>query len=160
MKRLAGLGLLLPVLLLCLGMGELGGHPEGSVPETDVNITATIVDRSGVGTSLEQFSMNGKTYLDAQRGNAQLTIPFSQLDAIVFDKVSGDLVAVQARLKNGETMDLELRRRALFYGSTGYGAYVIKARDIARIARLPLTMVMALEKLITSLISGNPFPRA
>jgi hypothetical protein len=133
MKRFARWGIIWLAALCSLGMGEIGGHPEGTVPETDLKVSAKIVDRSGVETGLEQFSMNGKSYLDAQRGSGQLTIPFPELAAIEFGSVSGDLVTVQAKLKSGESMELEVRRRSLFYGSTGYGAFVIKARDVSRI---------------------------
>lgn len=133
MKRLAALALLLVVALFCMGMGELGGQPEGTIPETDVRIEAKVIDRSGVETSLNQFSMDGKTYLDAMRGNGQLTIPFQQLATLTCGKISGDEMAVQVRLKSGSVLDLSIRKRALFYGSTGYGAFVIKAREVARI---------------------------
>ena len=133
MKRLAVLALLSVVTLFCTGMGELGGQPEGTIPETDVRLEAKVVDRSGVETSLNQFSMDGKTYLDALRGSGQLTIPFQQLATLTCGKVTGDEMTVQVKLKSGAAMDLAIRKRALFYGSTGYGAFVIKARDVARI---------------------------
>lgn len=133
MKRCVFLLLLLVGALFCTGMGELGGQPEGTIPETDVRIEAKVVDRSGTETSLNQFSMDGKTYLDAMRGNGQLTIPFQQLSMLTFDKVVGDEMTVQVKLKSGSVMELKVRKRAFFYGSTGYGAFVIKARDVARI---------------------------
>lgn len=133
MKRPVLLLLLLASVFICTGMGELGGQPEGTVPETDVRIEARVVDRSGTETSLNQFSMDGKTYLDAMRGSGQLTIPFQQLSLLTFGKVVGDDMTVQVKLKSGVDMDLKIRKRALFYGSTGYGAFVIKARDVARI---------------------------
>ena len=133
MRRFAGLVVMLVGALCCMGMGELGGQPEGTVPETDVQIEAKVIDRSGVETTLNQFSMDGKTFLDALRGSGQLTIPFQQLAALTFGKSSGEEVSVEAKLKSGSTMDLSIRKRALFYGSTGYGAFVIKARDVARI---------------------------
>ena len=133
MKRLAVLALLSVVTLFCTGMGELGGQPEGTIPETDVRLEAKVVDRSGVETSLNQFSMDGKTYLDALRGNGQLTIPFQQLASLTCGKVNGDELPVQVKLKSGTVLELSIRKRAVFYGSTGYGAFVIKARDVARI---------------------------
>lgn len=133
MKRFAMMALVLVVTLFCMGMGDLGGQPEGTIPETDVRIEAKIVDRSGIETSLNQFSMDGKTYLDALRGNGQLTIPFQQLATLNCGKITGDELAVQVKLKSGSVMDLAIRKRAVFYGSTGYGAFVIKARDVARI---------------------------
>ena len=133
MRSYVGLVVLLVGALCCMGMGELGGQPEGTLPETDVQIEAKVVDRSGVETSVNQFSMNGKTYLDAQRGSGQLTIPFQQVASLTFGKISGDDTVVQVKLNSGEVMDLTVRKRALFYGSTGYGTFVIKARDLARI---------------------------
>jgi len=133
MNRLFLLPLLLLTSLFCLGMGELGGQPEGAVPETDVRIEAKVIDRTGMEISLNQFSMDGKTYLDALRGSGQLTIPFQQLSTLTCGKINGDEITVQVKLKSGSVLDLSIRKRALFYGSTGYGAFVIKARDVARI---------------------------
>lgn len=121
------------VALISLGMGGLGGQPEGSVPETDISIQANIKDRSGITTSLNQFSMDGKTYLDAWRGQGKLTIPFQHIEAISFGEIKGDEVMVEAKLKSGNVMTLAVRPRALFYGSTGFGAFQIKSRDVASI---------------------------
>lgn len=133
MRRFARLASLLIVAVLCMGMGDLGGQPEGTTPETDVRIEAKIIDRSGTETSVNQFSMDGKTYLDALRGSGQLTIPFQQLASVTCGNVVGDEMAVQVKLKSGSILDLSIRKRASFYGSTGYGSFVIKARDVARI---------------------------
>jgi len=130
MKRGSLVALLLLGALFCMGMGGLGGEPEGTIPETDVRIQADVKDRSGVATSLNQFSMDGKTYLDAWHGQGQLTIPFQQLDTITFGDSKGDAVTVEVKLKSGNVMTLQIRSRALFYGSTGYGAFKIKSRDI------------------------------
>jgi hypothetical protein len=133
MKRCVLTVLVLLVALVCMGMGELGGQPAGAVPETDVPIAAKVVDRSSVETSLTQFSMDAKTFLDAQRGSGQLTIPFQEIASIAFGKANGDQMSVRVTLKSGDVLDLSVRKRAVFYGSTGYGAFVIKARDLARI---------------------------
>ena len=133
MKKTVCLLALVLLSFFCLGMGELGGQPEGSVPETDVRIEAKIVDRSGMETTLNQFSMDGKTYLDALRGSGQLTIPFQQLASLTCGKVNGDTMPVEVKLKSGAVLELSIRKRAVFYGSTGYGAFVVKARDVARI---------------------------
>ena len=133
MKRGLIYFLILGAAMVCMGMGGLGGQPEGTVPETDVRIQAEIKDRSGTATSLNQFSMDGKTYLDAWRGQGKLTIPFQHIDTITFGELKGDEVAVDAKLKSGAVMTLTVRSRAQFYGSTGFGAFQIKSRDVARI---------------------------
>jgi len=133
MKRLSMLCLVVLLALSCLGMGGLGGEPEGTVPETDVRIQARVVDRTGVVTNLNQFSMDGKTHLDAIRGQGKLTIPFQHIESVTFNQTRADNVEVSVKLKSGNTMDLAVRQRAFFYGSTGFGAFRIKARDIASI---------------------------
>lgn len=133
MKRGGIVVLIATIALLCMGMGGLGGHPEGSVPETDVSIQADVTDRSGTTTSLNQFSMEGKTYLDAWRGQGKLSIPFQHIDTVSFGEIKGDEVKVEVKLKAGSVMTLAIRARAQFYGSTGFGAFQIKSRDVVRL---------------------------
>jgi hypothetical protein len=115
------------------GMGELGGIPAGTIPETDENIKVQIVDRSGVSTELSSFSMDGQTFLDGRRGDGRMNIFFRDLREISFGKVSGEEVPVEFLLKSGSRLQLNVRKRTLFYGDTGYGAYRIPARDVSRI---------------------------
>jgi len=133
MSRGSRLVLLLIVAIFCMGMAGLGGQPEGTIPETDLNIQAEIKDRAGVTTSLEKFSMAGKISLVAWRGQGKLTIPFENIDMVTFGNKTGDVVVVDVKLKNGETMTLQVRSRAQFYGSTGFGAFQIKSKDLALI---------------------------
>lgn len=133
MKRGLLFVLLVTVATICMGMGGLGGQPEGTIPETDVRLQAEIKDRTGITTSLNQFSMDGKTYLDAWRGQGKLTIPFQHIDTITFGERKGDEVKVDAKLKSGAVMTLTIRSRAQFYGSTGFGAFQIKSKDVAGI---------------------------
>jgi len=133
MKRGLIFILLTAVVLSCMGMGGLGGQPEGTVPETDVDIQADIKDHDGITTSLSQFSMDGKTYLDAWRGQGKLTIPFQELDSLAFGELKGEEVKVDAKLKSGAVIALSIRSRARFYGSTGFGAFQIKSRDVGSI---------------------------
>jgi len=133
MNRGFKLILVLIVAIFCTGMGGLGGQPEGAIPETDVNIQAEVKDRDGVTTSLEKFSMAGKISLDALRGQGKLTIPFENIDTITFGENKGDAVMIDVKLKTGETMTLQIRSRAQFYGSTGFGAFQIKSKDLALI---------------------------
>jgi hypothetical protein len=130
MKRGMKFILLIMIALLCTGMGGLGGHPEGTVPETEVRIQADIKDRDGISTNLNQFSMNGKTFLDALRGQGQLTIPFQHIDTITFSEVRKEELKVDVKLKSGNVMTLAIHTDAKFYGSTGFGAFQIKAKDV------------------------------
>ena len=130
MKRGLLLLLLMMIALSCMGMGGLGGSPEGTVPETDVRIQADLKDRDGISTSLNQFSMNGKTFLDTLRGQGQLTIPFQYIDTVTFSEVRDEELKVDVKLKSGNVMTLAIVSDAEFYGSTGYGAFQIKAKNV------------------------------
>ncbi|MGW8311603.1 MAG: hypothetical protein ACWGOL_00065 [Desulfuromonadales bacterium] len=125
--------LLLLVALISMGMGGLGGNPEGTVPKTDVNIQAELKDHGGTVTSLSQFSMDGKTFLEAWKGQGRLTIPFLQIETVSFGETKGDEVKIVARLKSGDVVPLTIRSGAQFYGSTGFGAFRIRSRDVASI---------------------------
>ncbi len=130
MKRVFTYTLLIVVALFCMGMGGLGGQPEGTVPKTDVRIQADIKDRDGISTNLNQFSMNGNTFLEALRGQGQLTIPFQHIDTITFTEVREEELKVDVKLKSGSVMTLAILSDAQFYGSTGYGAFQIKAKNV------------------------------
>lgn len=133
MKRGLVFILLAAVAVLCMGMGGLGAQPGGTVPETDVDFKVDIIDRSGITTSLDKFSMDGKTSLEAWRGRGKLTIPFQSIESVSFGEVKGDDVSIEAKLKSGDVMTLSIRSRAQFYGSTEFGAFQLKSRDVARI---------------------------
>lgn len=130
MKRGLILLFLLMISLPCLGMGGLGGSPAGTVPKTDVRIQADLKDRDGITTSLNQFSMNGNTFLETLRGQGQLTIPFQHIDTVTFSEVRDEELKVDVKLKSGNVMTLAIVPDADFYGSTGYGAFQIKAKDV------------------------------
>lgn len=133
MQRILMILLMVLVAPICLGMGGMGGYPAGTVPETEVRIAAEVTDRSGTKTSLNQFSMDGQTYLDAWRGQGKLTIPFQHIDSVTFGDVKGGDVMAEVKLKSGNVMTLAVRTRAQFYGSTGFGAFQIKSRDVFRV---------------------------
>jgi len=133
MKGVSAVILMVFVAALLMGMGGLGGAPEGTVPETDENITARVLDRSGVTTELTRFSMDGKVFLTGQRGNGEITVFFKNIRTLDFDQVAGEHIPAKLQLLSGKALDLEVKKRAVFYGSTGYGAFQIRARDVKRI---------------------------
>lgn len=136
MKRTYFLLLLGLILVFCSGMGSVGGYPEGTIPETDARIHAKLKDRAGVETNLNQFSMDGKTHVVAWVGKAEMTIPFEHIATITFDSVQGEQVRADVKLKSGNVLDVNIPTRALFYGSTGFGTFKVKARDVAQVSFL------------------------
>ena len=117
----------------CLGMGGIGGYPEGTIPETEVDIQAVVTDRGGVTTNLSQFSMDGKIILKASHGRGVLTVPFQNVATIKFIEILNNEINVSVEMKSGEWMDMTVNGRARFYGATDFGAYQIRASDVAEI---------------------------
>lgn len=124
----------LVALVLLTGMGDLGGAPNGAIPETKENLQAVIVDRQGVKTAVSQFSMGGKTFLEGARGSGRVTVDFRQVLSLEFgEPTAGEDIPVHLSLREGEPLRLQVKKAAVFYGSTGYGTYQIRARDVQRI---------------------------
>ena len=117
-----------------MGMGDLGGLPEGTVPETEVNFNVDLTDRSETRTPLKQFSMEGKTSLEGWHGQGKLSIPFQNINKVVFGELQGNTMMAEIFFRSGDdSLTIKILSRAQFYGSTGYGAFQIRARDIVSI---------------------------
>jgi hypothetical protein len=133
MRGLLTVVLALLTAVMLTGMGSLGGTPEGTVPKTEENVKAQIVDRSGVSTELGRFSMDGKVFLEGRRGEGRMNVLFRDLKEISFGPVSGEDVVADLLLESGSRHQIKVNKSAVFYGDTGYGAYRITASDISRI---------------------------
>lgn len=125
--------LVLLTAVILTGMGNLGGTPVGTVPETKENIKARVVDRSGVSTELSRFSMDGEVFLEGRRGEGKMSVQFRDLEEAGFGPVSGEDVPADLLLRSGNRHQLKVRKNAIFYGDTGYGAFRITAGDVSRI---------------------------
>ena len=125
--------LVLLAATMLMGMGNLGGTPEGTIPKTKENFKVLIVDRSGVSTDLSRFSMAGEVFVEGRRGDGLMSVLFRDLKEIIFGPVSGNDAPADLLLKSGSHVNLKVNKNALFYGDSGYGAYRISAGDINRI---------------------------
>lgn len=115
------------------GMGSLGGPPEGTVPKTSVNIAARVTDRTGVVTSVNRFSMDGKVSVVGRRGKGEVSLLVRDVKEISFAAMSGEGVPADLQLRNGEHVQLTVPGDAVFYGDTGYGAFWIPAKEVQHI---------------------------
>lgn len=125
--------LLVLLALLLTGMGDLGSAPGGTVPEAEENIRARVVDRTGIVTELTRFSLGGKVFIAGKRGRGEITVFFRDLRKIDFAEVQGENVPAELHLDSGKSLRLEVPKRNVFFGSTGYGTFRIQARDIRSI---------------------------
>lgn len=137
MKRILSLLLLLFTTLSLMGMGDLGGTPEGSVPAVDEDYRVQLTDREGISVTLTQFSMDGNIVLQGKRGSGTMSVPFSALTGIEVTQTRSSDATVRLTLKEGEPLQIKIPGRAVFYGSTGFGGYQIRVEDVARITFEP-----------------------
>ncbi|OGW37698.1 MAG: hypothetical protein A2X58_03310 [Nitrospirae bacterium GWC2_56_14] len=126
----------LAVLAACLlmGMGNLGGTPEGEIPKTDQNFRVTLVDRSGVSSELSRFSLDGNLFVKGKRGEGEVSIYFRNIREIHFGPVSGSDVPADLVQATGSRVQLKVNKDSMFFGDTGYGAYRIPASSVSRIS--------------------------
>jgi hypothetical protein len=130
MKRFAGVIAICCAALLLTGMGGLGGIPEGTIPEVKEDIGVRLVDRSSTTTELTRVSVDGNLFLEGLRGAGKVTIPLQEIQRLEVTAVAGETVAARLQLRNETVLNLNLRKRAVIYGDTGYGAYQILLRDV------------------------------
>jgi hypothetical protein len=137
MRKVAAIVLALAALCLLTAMGGLGGAPAGTVPQTDEDIRARLADRSGTVVELTRFSLEGNVFIEGALGSGKVSVFFRELKSLQLSEAGPNDLAAVLQLKSGESLHLILRKRALFYGATPYGAYHIVARDVERIDFLP-----------------------
>ncbi|HEY6008269.1 MAG TPA: hypothetical protein VIU40_08085 [Geobacteraceae bacterium] len=136
MRTLLTAALILLAAALLMGMGNLGGTPEGTIPKTSENIRAQLVDRLGVSNELTRFSMDGNVFLEGRRGEGQMSVYFRDLKEVIFGPLSGNDVTADLLLKSGKRVQLKVNKSAIFYGDTGSGTYHIAAGSVNRIVFL------------------------
>lgn len=131
MHPMKSLLILLAAVIFLTGMGNLGGAPVGTVPKVEEEIKAKVTDQSGVVTTLEHFSLDGQTVIEGDRGNGSVTIQLRDIDTLTLRPADvKDKISATVKLKDGQEVQLQLRKRLFFNGSTGYGAFVVRAADV------------------------------
>ena len=127
LKRIPVISLLLTAWLLLCGMSIFPPNPT-QVPKTKENFSATVYDASGVATRLNRFSIDGDTYLPANRGKASLAIPFDRIEEITFREGSATV-----RLKDAPPAEVKVDGRLSANGLSDYGPYQITLKEISRL---------------------------
>jgi hypothetical protein len=121
-------------LIFLLGMGELGGTaPVDKIPAPDKNFTARVVDRQGIGTTLSKVSYEGKVFLVGDRGSATVTIPFEKISQLQFQSPEGSEVLAKVFLRDQESIEIKVAKRAKFYGKAEFGTFQIEMKDLRSI---------------------------
>ena len=136
MRGIVTIVLLVTIGVVLSGMGNMGGTPEGTVPNAPENFKVQLIDRAGVTTELSRFSMEGKVFFEGELGEGTMSVSFLDIKEISFGAAGGNLVTADLLLDSGRRIQLKLHNVTMFYGVTGDGAYKISVRNISRIVFL------------------------
>jgi hypothetical protein len=133
---LLGQCLLLGALsLFVLGLST---RAEDEIPDTDLVVSAEIVDVSQTTTVGERISVDGATYFSVLRGKMTVFVPFDKLKGV---EASGevksddgvDRVEASFTFQDGSTEKGLLKARQIVYGVSKLGNFQLKIRDLRSI---------------------------
>jgi hypothetical protein len=138
MKKFLAPAVVLASFIFLLGMGELGGGPTpiDRIPAPEKLFSAALLDREGVQTTLQSFSLEGKVFLAGKHGSASIAVPFENIAEIQFQGQEGSEMNVRVVLRDQKTVQIRMDKRSRFFGKTDFGTYQIEAKDLKTIRLL------------------------
>ena len=133
MKRCCGYFLIMLFLPFILGMGSMpGSDTPDKVPVTEKKFSATFIDQMDIITRCTEVSIEGETFIEGRKGKGVYTIPFEEVESVVFLSKGEELRGL-VRLKNKGTDELILDGNYKAYGRTTHGTFQIGLVDIKKI---------------------------
>ncbi|NCC25706.1 MAG: hypothetical protein EOM25_11015 [Deltaproteobacteria bacterium] len=117
----------------CLGMGG-GVDVVSSIPKPDRVFNVRVVDATDTSYNAGQVSVDGVTFLPVRLGGAELGVDFAKISRVRF-YLQGETVAVAVTGRDGQDMpSMTMDPNILFSGSTDWGNFRLKAKDIREIS--------------------------
>ncbi|TFG90469.1 MAG: hypothetical protein E4H15_07530 [Syntrophobacterales bacterium] len=112
--------------------GSLTGtdNPD-KVPVTGKKFSATFIDQMDIITVCTEVSIEGKTFIEGRKGKGVYTVPFEEVESVVF-LLKGEELRGLIRLKNNSSDELILDNNNKAYGRTAHGTFRIGITDIKK----------------------------
>ena len=133
MKKVCWYFLIMLFLPFILGMGSMtGSDTPDRIPVTEKKFNATFIDQMDIVTKCTEVSIEGKTFIEGKRGKGIYTIPFEEVESVVF-LLTGEELRGLIRLRNKGTDELILNGSYTAYGRTAHGTFQIGLVDIKKI---------------------------
>lgn len=133
MKKVYRYFLIILFLPFMLGMGSMtGSDTPDRVPVTEKKFSATFIDQMDIITRCTEVSIEGKTFVEGRKGKGVYTIPFEEVESVVF-LLKGEELRGLVRLRNGGTEEMILDGSYKAYGRTTHGTFQIGLGDIKKI---------------------------
>ncbi len=132
MKRGCRYFLIMLFLPFILGMGSMtGSGTPDKVPVTEKKFSATFIDQMDIITKCTEVSIEGKTFIEGKKGKGVYTIPFEEVESVVF-LLKGEELRGLVRVKNNSSDELILDNNHKAYGRTAHGTFQIGLADIKK----------------------------
>ncbi|MDD5722472.1 MAG: hypothetical protein PHY29_01890 [Syntrophales bacterium] len=132
MKKVCRYFLVMLFLPFIFGMGSItGSDTPGKVPATEKKFSATFVDQMDIITKCTEVSIEGKTFIEGKKGKGAYTIPFEEVEGVVF-LLKGKELRGLVRLKNNTSDELILDGSHKAYGRTAHGTFQISLADMKK----------------------------
>jgi hypothetical protein len=113
-------------------MGSLGDSAPVHVPVPPMNFAATIGHQSDLSTTVERFSIEGKTTISGKFGSGRISIGFERIASIRFVH-EGESLRADAALKDGDKLPVVVSKGMTCYGELPYGDMQIPITEIKAI---------------------------
>ena len=117
-------------LIMAMGSGFDGDSPE-KIPLPTDKFSSTYIDQMDVITECTEASINGKTFIEGNKGEGVYTIAFKEIKDIGFFQKSGKLMGI-VTLRSNERVELTLHKDHTAYGKTKYGTFQIKLAKLKK----------------------------
>ena len=132
MKKGLHLIALLVGFLLLMGMGDMGGAPAGMSSTVDKDFSATFTDREDVVTKCTRVNREGRGFIAGKKGRGVVAVPFERIKVAEFVTGKNGVTAV-IELVTGSTVEIDVDKNQIFYGSTEFGSYHIEVTNLKKI---------------------------
>lgn len=132
-RRWGALAFAAAAWLLFSGMGDMGGDSTVLPPDPVENYDARLTDQSDVSVELTRFSFNGVTFINGKMGRADVSVDFENIQEAFFLN-AGDGIAAKIHLKNGDMLELRVKRGDQFMGAASFGNFRIRVEDIQSVS--------------------------
>ncbi|MFO7718474.1 MAG: hypothetical protein ACQESV_04755 [Thermodesulfobacteriota bacterium] len=130
LARLLPALLVVAFVLVLSGMGGGGSKIVRDVPEPDRSFTVEIRDVAARTYTVENFSIEGVTYLPSQLGKAKLGIDFERIARVDMLKQGSNFTA-RIRFRDNTRQEVQLDPETTFTGQSKWGPIELRIEDIS-----------------------------
>jgi len=121
------------VVLVSLGMGDLGGSSDQAPRAPRRNFTGTVVDRSLNQLAVSHVHCEGKTEIKGYLGEMRISLAFDKVERVTFAKGETGFTHGTVAMRDGQTKEMRFKDLTRCYGESDLGQVMIRVKDLRSI---------------------------